>query len=151
MEFSTEGGGSTHSTKIINFDQKINTSQNDPNALKHEITQYKYFPNCDPYPTSDLAEYLGGGLTNSEKLNKHVRIEIVNYLLSIMSIKIYWRVLSLPLGFDRLLSYSFIYLASKLIVLCNILFISFQLFLSINIKEGGLPLFDGMSQQLLMK
>ena len=52
------GGGSTHSTKIINFDQKINTSQNDPNALKHEINQYKYFPNCDPYPPSHLAEYL---------------------------------------------------------------------------------------------
>ena len=58
VEFSTEVGGSTHSTKIINFDQKINTSQNDPNALKHEINQYKYFPNWDPYPPSHLAEYL---------------------------------------------------------------------------------------------
>ena len=32
------------------------TSQNDPNALKHEIDQYKYFPNYDPYPPSHLEE-----------------------------------------------------------------------------------------------
>ena len=52
------GEGSTHSNKIINYDQQINTSQNDPNDLKHEINQYKYFTNCDPYPPSHLAEYL---------------------------------------------------------------------------------------------
>ena len=28
------GGGSTHSTKIINFDTQKNNSQNDPNAMK---------------------------------------------------------------------------------------------------------------------
>ena len=52
------GGGSTRSTKILNFDPKIDTSQNDPNALKHEINQYKYFPNWDPYPPSHLGKYL---------------------------------------------------------------------------------------------
>ena len=37
--FHGGGGGSTHSTKIINFDKNINTFQNDPNAPKHEINQ----------------------------------------------------------------------------------------------------------------
>ena len=56
VDFFLGGGGSTHST--IFFYQQINTSQNDPNALKYEISQYKYFPNCDPYPPSHIAEYL---------------------------------------------------------------------------------------------
>jgi hypothetical protein len=30
----------------------------DPNAMKHEINQYKYITNCDPYPLSHIAEYL---------------------------------------------------------------------------------------------
>ena len=38
-------------------DQQINTSQSDPNALKHEINQHKYFTNYDPYPPSHLSQY----------------------------------------------------------------------------------------------
>jgi hypothetical protein len=44
--------------KLLAISTAINTSQNDPNALKHEINQHKYFLNCDPYPPSHLAEYL---------------------------------------------------------------------------------------------
>ena len=43
------GGGSTHSTEINYFDNKINTSQTDPNALKREINQEKYFGICEPH------------------------------------------------------------------------------------------------------
>ena len=62
--FQGGGGGFTHSTKIINVDQKINKSRNNPNAMKQEIKQYKYFSNCDPvtqYPPSHLAKYLSDG------------------------------------------------------------------------------------------
>ena len=38
-----------HSTKIISFDQKIDNSQNDPNALKHELNHCKDLPNCELY------------------------------------------------------------------------------------------------------
>ena len=55
-------GGIVHSTKII----KINTSQNDPNALKHEINQY-IFPIVTHYQPSHLAEYLA--MTNIHPWN----------------------------------------------------------------------------------
>ena len=36
------------STKILMLYQKIKTPQTDPNAMKHEINQYKYFTHSAP-------------------------------------------------------------------------------------------------------
>ena len=48
VEFSTEGGGSTHSTKFIYFDQKKRVLQTTPNGLKHENNQKKNLPIVTP-------------------------------------------------------------------------------------------------------
>ena len=56
---SREGLNTNIPPELLILYQKIKIPQTDPNALKHEINQYKYFTNCDPpNPPKHLAGYL---------------------------------------------------------------------------------------------
>ena len=46
--FHGGGGGLPIPPKWLILYQKIKTPETDPNALKHEINQLRYFTNCDP-------------------------------------------------------------------------------------------------------
>ena len=65
--------------KLLILYQQINTSQTDPNALKHEIKKCKYFTTFEPYQLCHLAENLSDEQFPSMKssMEQHFRISYI--------------------------------------------------------------------------
>ena len=72
--FGGGGGGSTHSTKIINFVTK--------NKYLSNCSKSKHFTHCDPYPPSHLAEYL-----SDDQYTSSMDQTFQNFLHSFQSIR----------------------------------------------------------------